>query len=115
MKFYRRKSGPPVAAAAVDMQHGEPKLKWIGMGAPKMKKLTKRQSAYAAPGYRGGTRTQIARHRFRLVESGKLPKAAAAGLERDYAKEFARFRAQARRAAAEAKPQDPAPGAAATP
>ena len=104
-----------MASAAVDMQHGDPKLKWIGMGAPKMKKLTKRQSAYAAPGYRGGTRTQIARKRFQLVESGKLPKEAAAGLERDYAKEFARFRAQARRISAEAAPQEPAPGAAALP
>ena len=84
-------------AAAVDMQHGEPKRKVIGCGRRKLKEITKRLNARdgSEGRYAWRPRIQIARIRFTLVESGKVTGTAAAGLERDYAKEFARFRAAA--------------------
>ena len=95
MKLYIMRNGRGVRAAAVDMQHGEPKRKVIGFGPRKMKKITQRLNAHDGPGGPWRPRIQMARIRFTLVESGKVTGTAAAGLERDYAKEFARFRAEA--------------------
>ena len=82
----------PVVAVAV--QHGEPEKKIIGIGGKKLRMITKRLTESLGPAAAnvGRSRLEMARARFRLIEAGKITGTAAAALERDYAREFARFR-----------------------
>lgn len=87
--------------AAVVMEYGEPKERYMGVGPRKLKKITKRQTRRGGPmgQFVGRTRKQTARERFGQIEAGRLTPALVAALERDYVKEFARFRAQRERRA----------------
>jgi hypothetical protein len=99
MKYFGLKRRRGVPLSAVDMQYGEPTMRYIGVGAKKLKALTKQLDAKLGPcGPVGGrSRLERARSRFALVESGQVEPSVAAALERDYQREFARFRAAAKR------------------
>ena len=70
MKFTKLKTGRSVALSAVEMQHGERKLKYIGIARRKLKKITKRQAAVLGPAtnYTGRTRLEAARIRFLQIQ-----------------------------------------------
>ena len=86
-----------VALATVTLTCGAPPYGPVGVGAKKMKLLSKEQAKYNIYKHKIGRESACpgksrARHRWELIEAGKITGHGRAALELEFKVEFARFR-----------------------
>ena len=95
MKFAHTGS-KAVAIAPVTLTCGAPPYGPVGVGSEKMKRLTKEQTSYSGFNNRTYASSQSgksrARHRWELIEAGKITGSSRDALELEFKVEFARFR-----------------------